>query len=302
MEQYREQLSRPRLSAISAVPDRELDTIAQIIGRSLRIRDRGDLEEVLGQLLAAADTGAAIAAKTLDLIGHSTPASLLRLGDLVVDAANPRVMAFFRGLADCEVLPRLGIRALRLLGCDTAGTAQGRSTLCTLEDILGVEVLGTQGVLCDHHYDGDGFCDLWSFMLVSSRDLHTQASPLAATPGTERWPRTLDIDALPALPLSPQRTPWPQRIATGTAVRRILALICRNAGARMPGLIATPSCELAVPSATRSGYHLMHILFDGAFVRCFPDGASVPGVVYPVDDAPLLHRIVGELPLLELSR
>jgi len=70
----------------------------------------------------------------------------------------------------------------------------------------------------------------------------------------------------------------------------------------MPGLIAVPSCELALPSAMHGAYHLMHVLFEGAFVRCFPDGVGVPGVVYPVDDAPGLHRIVNELPLLDLSR
>ena len=46
----------------------------------------------------------------------------------------------------------------------------------------------------------------------------------------------------------------------------------------------------------------MHVLFDGTFVRCFPDGVTVPGVVYPVEDASQLHRIVDELPLRDLGR
>lgn len=301
MEQYREQLSRSRLSAISAVSDRELDDIAQIIRPSFRVNDRTDLEDLLGRLLAAADTGAAIVPKTLDLIGHSTSTSLLRLGDWVLDAASPRVTAFFRGLAECDVLPRLGIRALRLLACNTAGTAQGRSTLCALAGILGIEVLGTNHVLHEGHYDGDGFREIWKFMLLSSRDLESPSSPPTAAFEAARWPRTLDIDALPALPPGPQ-TPWPQRVATGTALREILGLIRRNAGAWMPGLLAIPSCELALPSATRDAYHLMQVLFDGAFVRCFPDGVAAPGVVYPVDDAPKMHRISGQLPLLDLTR
>src|SRR5262249_15187341 len=96
--------------------------------------------------------------------------------------------------------------------------------------------------------------------------------------------------------------PWPRRLATEAAAREILRLIRRDAGARMPGLTAVPSCELALPSMTRGTYHLMHVLFDGAFVRCFPDGTMMPGVVYPVDDAARLCLVVGDLPLVDVTR
>lgn len=302
MKLYRELLSRARLSVISAVTESELDRIAGIVSPSFRVRDRADLEDLLGRLLAAAADGAAIEAKTLDLIGHSTSASLLQLGSWVIDAASRCVTSFFRGLTDEGVLPRLGITAVRLLACKTASAEQGRTTLCALGDILGLEVFGTEHLLFDQHYDEDGFREVWEFMLVSSRDLRRTARPPALTSEAGRWPRTLELDELPAHPLASSPAPWPQRVATGSATREILQLIRRNAGARMPGLIATPSCELALPSAMHGAYHLMHVLFDGAFVRCFPDGITVPGVVYPVEDAPRLHRIVGELPLLELTR
>jgi hypothetical protein len=302
MALYREQLSRSRLSMISAVRDHELDRIAQTIQPSHRIHGPTDLADVLEQLLATAGGIEPNGPKTLDLIGHSTSlASLLRLGDWVIDAESPCVTAFFRAVAKHDVLPRLGIRAVRLLACKTAGTVSGRSTLCALADILGVEVFGTNHLLYDAHYDGDGFRDIWRFMLVSSSDLKHAASE-STTPEAERGPYTLDIDALPALPLGTCAGLWPQRVATENAVREILPLIRRNAGAPMPGLIAIPSCELALPSAMRGVYHLMHVLFDGEFVRCFPDDIAVPGVVYPVDDPPRLRRIVGALPLLELSR
>jgi hypothetical protein len=301
MELYRELLSRPRLSAISAMCDGELDRIAQIIRPSVRIADRTDLEALVGRLLAAADAGAPVAPKTLDLIGHST-ASLLRLGDWVLDGASMRVKAFFRGLAEHDVMPRLGIRALRLLACNTAGAGHGESTLRTLAGIAGIEVQGTTHLLHESHYDAGGFQVIWDFLLVSSKDLQRSTTTIAAMPEAARWPRTLDIDALPALRLGPHPAPWPQRLASASAMRQILALVRRNAGAQMPGLIAAPSCELALPSAMHGAYHLLHVLFEGAFVRCFPDGVGVPGVVYPVDDAPGLHRIVEELPLVDLSR
>lgn len=301
MELYRELLSRPRLSAISAMCDPELDGIAQIVRLGVRIHDRSDLEALLGSLLVAADAGAPVAPKTLDLIGHAS-GSLLRLGDWVLDGASTPVKAFFRGLAEHDVMPRLGVRALRLLACNTAGAGHGESTLRTLAGILGIEVQGTTHLLHEYHYDAGGFRAIWDFMLVSSKDVQPSVATIAAVPDAARWPRTLDIDALPALQLGLHAAPWPQRLASASAMRQILALVRRNAGARMPGLIAVPTCELALPSALAGAYHLMHVLFKGAFVRCFPEGVDVPGVVYPVDDAPELHRIVDELPLLDLSR
>jgi hypothetical protein len=303
MELYRALLSRSHLSMISGVSDPELDSIALTIRPSFRLDGRADLEAVLGRLLAAAEGVSSIAPKTLDLIGHSTPStSVLVLGDWVVDGTSPRVTAFFRGLAEYDVLPRLGVRTVRLLACSTAATAPGRSTLCALAGILGVEVLGTNQMLNRTHYDGDGFRDAWAFLLVSSSDVWKAASK-PAVPGAARWPRTLDLETLPALPLGSYPSAWwPQRVATEGVVGEILRLIRHTAGAQMPGLIATPSCELALPSPVPGAYRTMHVLFDGAFVRCFPEGVAMPGVLYPVEDAPQLCRIVGELPLLELTR
>ncbi len=90
--------------------------------------------------------------------------------------------------------------------------------------------------------------------------------------------------------------PWPRRLATAAAARLILQLIRRDAGAQMPGLAASPSLELALPSATPGAFHLAHVLLDGAFLRFYPDGSDAPGVVYPVDDASELRRIMDGLP------
>ena len=59
---------------------------------------------------------------TLDLIGHSTPGHhLLRLGTTPIDMLDRTVASFFTDLAATGLLPRLGITAVRLLGCETAG-------------------------------------------------------------------------------------------------------------------------------------------------------------------------------------
>jgi len=296
MELYDELLSRTQLSVISTEPDHELDRIAQIISPSVRIGGRAELGGLLGRLVAASDGARTVAPKTLDLHGHSTAGTAqLRLGDWVIDAAEPTVTAWFRELADHDVLPRLGIHAVRLLACRTADTEQGRATICALAGILGVEVYGTKHLLYNAHYDEHGFRDVWDFLLVGASELQRTASAALVVPQAARWPCTLDLDALPALSLGLPAPPWPRRVATASAARQLLQLVRRDAGAPMPGPLATPSCELALPSAKPGAYHIAHVLLDGAFVRFYPDGAAAPGVVYPVDDAPGLRRIVEGL-------
>lgn len=297
MARYRELLSRPRVSVISAEIDPELDAIARIVRPSLRVDGRAELERELGHLLAASEQAPAVGPRTLDLIGHTTPGSLLRLGDWTIDAAHPTVRSLFRGLADLDVLPRLGIRAVRLLGCRTAAPGPARATLAALAGLLGVEVHGTDQLLHRAHYDEHGFCPSWDFLLVRASELPGAAH----RPAAEAWPRMLDIDALPAAEL-PRSGRAPTRVATASAARQILQLIRRDAGARMPGVAAAPSWRLALPSDRPGVYRVADVLLDGAFLRFYPDGIAAPGVVYPVDDAPLLRRIVEALPPPDVSR
>jgi hypothetical protein len=306
---------------VSGVGDHELDGIARTIDSSLRIRDPDDLDGHLERLVAAIE-GETVGPRTVDLIGHSTTAdSLLRLGGCVIDGADPGVIARFRSLANRGVVARLGIRAFRLLGCTTAGTTRARATIRALSDASGIEVFGTSGLLYDAHYDRNGFRDAWEFLLISSselrrihcepRDAHASCEPrdgcqrrAGCEPPmmlTERWPCTLDLERLPAVPLGPP-VAWPHRVATASAARAILALIRRDAGAPMPGPGKLPTCELALPSTTPGAYHIMHVLFDGVFVRCYPGGVAVPGIVYPVEDAPRLRRIIDELPPTSVDR
>jgi len=321
MELYRALQSRARVSMVSGVGDPELDGIARMIDSSLRISGLDDLDGHLEQLVAAID-GEIIESRTVDLIGHSTTAdSLLRLGGGVIDGADPGVIDRFRSLADRGVLARLGVRAFRLLGCTTAGTRRARATICALSEATGIEVFGTSGILYDAHYHGDGFREIWEFLLVSSselrrihcepRDAHASCEPrdgcqrrAGCEPPmmlTERRPCTLDLERLPSVPLGPP-VAWPQRVATASAARAILALIRRDAGAPMPGPGKLPTCELALPSTTPNAYHLVHVLFDGAFVRCYPEGVGLPGVVYPVEDSARLRRIIDELPSASADR
>src|SRR5215813_2249948 len=114
MEQLRSLLARPRLSVITRHADYELARIQNTIEGAALVDGRADLEQLFSSLLVVG-TGTP---KTLDLIGHSAKDCLLQLGDWVIDASRPSVTAYFRGLADNDVLPRLGVHAVRLLGCN----------------------------------------------------------------------------------------------------------------------------------------------------------------------------------------
>jgi hypothetical protein len=287
-------LAQSHLSVITRDADAELARIQELIEPKVMVGGRVDLEELFGRLLGA---GAPPTPKTLDLIGHSTPEiSLLSLGAWVIDAASSTVTAFFRELADLEVLPRLGVRAIRLLGCQTAETGRGRATICKLAEILGLEVLGTRQLLYSAHYDERGFRDESEHLLTSSSELRRDPGEASVSLQASPYPRFLDVDALPASPLGTHRQPWPRRIATAGAARDLLRLVRRAAGAEMPGLLAAPRCEIALPSPSPGWYHLAQVLLDGAFVRVYPDGTHRPGVVFPVDEPRALRALVDLLP------
>lgn len=109
---------------------------------------------------------------TLDLIGHSTrDHHLLRLGDDRVDMLDPVVASFFRSLAADRLLSRLGVRAVRLLGCETAVAPGGRRTLRLLARTLGLPVFGATRTLAKSHYDERGFNPVFARILVEASNL-----------------------------------------------------------------------------------------------------------------------------------
>jgi hypothetical protein len=282
-----ELLDHPRISIISRSEDPELVRIHETIAHGIAISGRSDLETTLCALLAVGRAGVP---KTLDLIGHSTSGtSLLVLGDWVIDASSSKVTAFFRELAEQEVLTRLGISAVRLLGCLTADTAHGKWTVCALAEILGVEVFGTTGLLLASHHNRDGFADERGYLLVSATQLRANGGVPRPLDRGEPSSLPLDIDALPAVAL-PER-PWPVHLVGREHARDLLGLVHRRNGSIIPGLVAAPTCELALPATTADRYHLVQVLLNGELVRVYPPGMP-DGVVYPVDDPYELRKLL----------
>jgi hypothetical protein len=109
---------------------------------------------------------------TLDLIGHSTrDHHLLRMGDTPIDMLNTVVARFFRSIADDQVLSKLEVIAVRLLGCETAVTPAGQRTLRLLARTLGVPVFGAIKPLMKSHYDKLGFNPAFANVLIEASEL-----------------------------------------------------------------------------------------------------------------------------------
>ena len=281
------------LSVLSSRRDAELGRVHAALTSALEISSRNDLADQLGHRLVGVTAPAGAA--TLDLIGHTMPStSLLRIGDWVVDAAQSSVTSFFRELAEHDVLPRLGITAVRLLGCVTAGSAHGRYTICALADLLGVEVYGTTDMICAQHYDATGFSDRYASALVPSSALRGEPPHFESRTTLTAYARALDLDGLPTVTLPLAQSPgWPLHVLDRASAAEVLHMVRRSEGAEMPGLLATPACELALP--TGSGQHVLaQVLLDGEFVRVFPRDARA-GIVYPVADKSGLRRLVHSI-------
>jgi len=188
---------RQHLTITARRPDPEITQLRSIVSDALLVDDRCDLEHVLCDLLAACPPASR---RTLDLVGHATAdRSLLQLGDWVIDGTNPTVLAFFRELDEQDVLRRLGVDTVRLLGSNTAGTEDGRNTLSTLAQILGIEVTGTLGPIYATSFDQHGFC---GSHVYGPTDLESiQCADLAGA----RYPRAFDLDASTWSPASDRR-------------------------------------------------------------------------------------------------
>jgi hypothetical protein len=289
-------LDQPHLSLISAPADAELARIGETVAHVAPIASRAELEELFGRLLAA--RRAIEPPKTLDLVGHSAPGScLLTLGTWRIDASNPVVSSYFRELAENDVLPRLGVHAVRLIGSLTADTPVGQYTICALSEILGLEVYGTKNVIYSTHFRASGFADERSYFLARASDLRREppsSQPLIVGDPT---PRALDVDALPAYDIGAfSPTSWPRRFATREQAAEILGLVRRGDGRAMPGLLAEPVCELALPGPERGTFHLAQVVLDGAWIRVYHDGPDQPAVCYSVASPREMLALVDQLP------
>jgi len=165
-----------RITVVADPPDNDLRVTAEKLVGATRVTSLAALEAMLDRLPPVPGGGA-----TLDLVAHTTGPKLLRLGATVLDPETPRVAATFARLGREGVLPRLGIAALRLLGC-RSGRQRGAEAVVAFADLLGVRVYGTTANLRSRHYDSEGLDPAAEVLLASDLLLRRQVSSRSLLP------------------------------------------------------------------------------------------------------------------------
>jgi hypothetical protein len=159
------------MSSINVIARDADSALLGLIERCVHVERVASLDELRVLLERPADQRSA-GPKTLDLIGHSTSrVRLLRLGEFVIDMEDPVVVRFFQGIARDRLLPRIGITAVRLLGCSTAVELAGQRTMRRLAATLQIPVLGTTKQLMKSHYTTGGFDPAFVHILVDTEHL-----------------------------------------------------------------------------------------------------------------------------------
>ena len=200
----------------------------------------------------------AVTDHVLDLVGITGADHLVTFHGRPLDTAVGRVRAFWREIADQRTLERLGITRLRLVGCLSSIGTRPRATLAMLHEILQIEVVGTTE-------------------LVTLSDLGPTGYVGGAHPSGGHF---LDLDALPA-----RAADESARVTSAEMGREVLAMIRRNRGTVMPGLLALPLASLAIPSAVDGLFHHLELLLDYELVR-------TGNMVFFVDDPRALRRLL----------
>ena len=264
----------------------ELAVIQDVVrggGRLALVDDADGLLALLRQLAACRPPRAR---RRLDLIGHTNSAGLLILGTSVLDfamepaarEARPEYRAFAT-IAREGLLRRLGVDAVRLIGCRSAGSAAARETMQVLESLLRVDVRGVCDLVTATEFDAHGFNGV------------TVAAASPACP-TFKFPDG-DVKFAPDQ-LSyerPSRAPRVIQLADlEYAMRVVEAAIGEHRGARMSGLLAQPIAQVVL--GKRRPWPSFEILLGLELIRTFPDHERGP-VVFPVKDRAALRQLFG---------
>jgi hypothetical protein len=164
MEAEAAALESGRLNICSPDQDSDMVWTRRQMRWPLVVASEDDLAALIGRLGGAAAPRETV----MDFVAHAAePRRLLRFGSWEL-ADTPAVRAFFAARRRVLV-ETLRVVTLRLVGCYTAETDDGRAIIAALAEILGVTVLGTDNVPDYTDYadpDGLGF-PLRSGMLVN---------------------------------------------------------------------------------------------------------------------------------------
>ena len=250
----------------------------------------------------------------VDFIGHSD-VGILRVGPIVFDLTGISQITSIEppGTYDAG---NDGLSGVRLLGCDTASTTEGRASMTYLKAIIQAPVWGTQRALQADDFQADGLRPGCGDLIeVDDLDLVTPKTPQEvvagwgavlppAVPADDREARLALYDGLfarPAVPPSP-----PPRPPGGTTPRRdrmptidmppAFSVWLRRAVVRAPwlararGLLAFAHVGLIVPpprrvrpAPSRERPLRVEVLARGWALRIHHDAADGSTLILPVN-------------------
>jgi len=262
-----------------------------VIAGLARVDSLVGLHRLLTDLVRIAPTHAA----TLDLIGPSTGTGVLQLGRSAIDATNPAVLDLFEAIGEEQLVHRLAIRAVRLLGARTATEQLGQDTLRRLRQFLGVPVLGTTSLLSRTSFGEHGLDRALDNELVDDRA--APARKPVVLPTTAPRTRPFGFDAVgivkesALLPVT-----WPRFVVPrGFDLKTLTNQIRAGDGQALPGLLALPRCELLIPAGRMLGeerFRVLEVLFNWELVRV--QGPTLPeAATYPVVSPQRFTRLVN---------
>ena len=286
----------PRLNISQASPDATLQQVQdRIDGEWLVTHALGPdgVEGVLDAHARCATLAARARGVSLDLIAHARR-GVLQLGSWTVDGqgASGELHRTCAG-----ILAELELRAIRLLGCNTALTTKGQDAMRRLHALFGVPVFGTKVPISARDFDATGF--LADAVLTNQDHLPPIAPPNIQSSSVWRHrfgvvPPSGDPDGdalrletmaevlrdwtqtLPALR-------WPIRELDREAFDAVIAA-AEPVPAWAPGLLALPELEIVAPSGAEGArrFHRLTVLLDGFWLRIYPRGRA-DGVLLHAD-------------------
>jgi hypothetical protein len=230
----------------------------------------------------------------VDFVGHSTPRSCcLKLGDWVLTPEEAARLASY--------MPK-SVKAVRLIGCSTATTQEGRAAAIAFTQ-CGLQAYGTLNKVYTTHFDERGVKHVGGPPLVGflpdGRGGHTisDGAPELGLTGPIAWLRraawwTIAVLYWIFLRLLPARR----------EPRAQIARLLRPEGAAMPGLLTEPL--LAFELASGAETWTLEILFEFEYARFYASGSSAAerDRVYEIRGAGRLAKTPLELYLERAPR
>lgn len=239
-------------------PDDELLAIQRAInGKSHIVDDRWGVEAMVRILRAMEHRES----QTFDLVAHSTAIALILDFDGWQIRIDPELAAFCS-----RVRGQMSrFKELRLIGCATAGSAEGQAAMSALQSELGIPVFGTSAIVYSANFAA-GYYDGSALVAAGSRaDVSLAIPDGARIPDPGRDALRYRLGALPE--------PRVPRVFSSLHIDEFCDVyIDANRVAYLPGLLTRPLVELIIDRD--EDLLFAEVLFDWRLLRVKLDAGT----------------------------